>query len=81
MKSDGADNKELSPARLLASILILLLGSAQLSGAVLQKQSADLMKEYLDTDRHVYAALERVPVRHWGDRSLAAQFWRLRDVD
>ncbi len=44
----------------------------------MQRQSVDMMKEYLDVDQHVYAVLERVPDRHWGDRDLAAQFWRLR---
>ncbi|UCG49497.1 MAG: CehA/McbA family metallohydrolase [Phycisphaerales bacterium] len=36
------------------------------------------MKEYLDTDRHVYAVLECIPDRRWGNRDLAAHFWRLR---
>jgi hypothetical protein len=79
MKSNGTHAKELSPARLPASLLVLLFGAAQLSTGITQKQSVDLMKEYLDVDQHVYAVLERVPDRHWGDRDLAAQFWRLRD--
>ena len=64
MKSDGVDNKELSLSRLTSCLVVLLLGAAQLPGGVTQKQSDILMKEYLDTDQHVYIALERVPVRH-----------------
>ena len=79
MKSDDTNGKELSTARLAACLVGLLFGVTQLPGGVAQEQLADLMKEYLDTDRHVYTVLERVPVRHWGDRDLAAQFWQLRD--
>jgi hypothetical protein len=79
MKSNDTDNIELSPAMLTSCLVVLLLGATHLPGQVAQKQSDVLMKEYLDTDRHVYAALELVPVRRWGDRSLAAQFWWLRD--
>lgn len=78
-KSNDTDNKELNSARLTSYLIVLLLGAAQLLGGVKQKQSDILMKEYLDADQHVYTALERVPVRHWGNRNLAAQFWRLRD--
>ena len=79
MKSNGTDGKDLSPARLTSYLIVLLLGTTHLPGGVAQKQSDDLMKEYLDTEQHVYNVLERVPDRHWGDRNLAARFWRLRD--
>lgn len=79
MESNCTDNIESPLVSLTSCFILLLLGAAHSPGGVAQKQSADLMKEYLDTDRHVYTVLERVPDRHWGDGNLAAQFWRLRD--
>jgi hypothetical protein len=79
MKSNDIQSIALSRASLTSCLLVLLLGATHSPGGVAQRQSGDLMKEYLDTDRHVYTVLERVPNRHWGDRNLAAQFWQLRD--
>jgi hypothetical protein len=79
MESNDIHNTALSWTSLTSCLLVLLLGATHSPGRAARKQSDDLMKEYLDTDRHVYTVLERVPNRHWGDRNLAAQFWRLRD--
>ncbi len=79
MKSNGTKSKNMNPVLLTACAITLLLGGAHLSGGIAQEQSADLLKEYLETDQHLYDALEQVPVRCWGDSSLAAQFWQPRN--
>lgn len=79
MKSNSTEGKDLSPARLNSRLIAFLLGVAHLFGGIAHGQLIDLMKEFLDTDQHVYNALERAPVRCWGDRSLASQFWQLRN--